>query len=67
VCDNLGLTPLIIQSVRQSEEAPSKSVRASVVSAIVAAVFEDLCAKNQTMESALGSIGDLLGRLGYTH
>jgi hypothetical protein len=64
-CDNLNLTSLIQKSVRQGDERPSRNVRASTVSAIVAAVFEDLCARKESMESALEKIADLLSRLGY--
>jgi hypothetical protein len=51
--------------VRQGDEKPSRNVRAATVSAIVAAVFEDLCARKENMEYALEKIADLLNRLGY--
>lgn len=51
--------------MRQGDEKPSKNVRAATVSAIVAAVFEDLCARKENIESALGKIADLLNRLWY--
>lgn len=51
--------------MRQGDEKPSKNVRAATISAIVAAVFEDLCARKENMESALEKIADLLSRLGY--
>lgn len=63
-CDKLNFTPLIQTSVRQGNEMPSKTVRASTISAIVAAVFEDLCARKENMETALKKIADLLVRLG---
>jgi hypothetical protein len=51
--------------VRQGDEKPSRNVRAATISAIVAAVFEDLCARKENMDFALEKIADLLDRLGY--
>jgi hypothetical protein len=51
--------------VRQGDEKPSKNVRTVTVRAIVAAVFEDLRARKENIESALEKIADLLNRLGY--
>ena len=65
LCDELGFTPLISTSVRQSGEPPVKSVRALIISALVAAIFEDLCADDYSLKSALGKITDVLDRLGY--
>ncbi|KAM0724057.1 hypothetical protein Q7P37_000237 [Cladosporium fusiforme] len=62
-CDNLGFTLLIITSVRQGDEMPSKNIRAATVGAIVAAVFEDLCDQKEPMAYALEKITDLIDLL----